>query len=564
MDQEEARVRGPDFTKGVELSAIPDGAMLLGHANGEPVVLVRRGGEVFAIGAICTHYGAPLEQGLIDGDTVRCSWHHACFSLRTGEALRAPALDPIPRWRVEHWHPEEIRDVARQFTPVETPVGSVYVQEKFGGTVYVREKLASVVALACPLTPRMPTKVVIVGGGAAGNAAAEMLRREGYSGSITMLSADETMPCDRPTLSKGFLSGAASDQSNLLRSQEFYKEHDIDLRLGARVLAIDAAARNVRLADGSGQAYDALLLATGAEPIRLDIPGATLPHVHYLRTLADGRALVASALVAKRAVVIGASFIGLEVAASLRARGIEVDVVGIETVLMEKVLGPEVGNFLRKLHEDHGVTFHLGTTATSIDSQSVVLKNGDHLQADLVVVGIGVRPSILLAEQAGLSIDRGVVVDKYLESSTPGIYAVGDIARWPDRLTGERIRVEHWVVAERQGQTAALNILGRREPFDHVPFFWTEQYDFGLGYVGHAEHWDKAEIDGSLERRDCAITYWAGGRKLAVAVVHRDLDGLRAEVEFERVMMRDGPGAHNAVSAAAPTTRQALAADGGS
>jgi NADPH-dependent 2,4-dienoyl-CoA reductase/sulfur reductase-like enzyme/nitrite reductase/ring-hydroxylating ferredoxin subunit len=539
MSDQETKLSGPDLTQGVELSTIPDGTVLLGHAQGEPVLLARRGDEVFAIGAICTHNAAPLEQGLLDGETVRCQWHHACFSLHTGEALRAPALNPVSHWRVEHWHREEVRDVARQFTPVETPAGSVYVQEKSGGTVYVREKLESVNRPPQPLIAGIPATVVIVGGGAAGNAAAEMLRREGYSGRITLLSADASLPCDRPNLSKAFLSGAASDETNPLRSPEFYSDHEINLHLGARVAAIDTAARQVRLADGSRHPYEALLLATGAEPVHLDIPGATLRHVHYLRTLADGRALVASALVAKRAVVIGASFIGLEVASSLRARDIEVHVVGTETVLMEKVLGPKVGNFLRKLHEDHGVTFHLGTTAVAIDKQTVTLKSGERLEADLVVVGIGVRPSLSLAEKAGLAIDRGVVVNEYLESSIPGIFAVGDIARWPDRLTGERIRVEHWVVAERQGQTAAHNILGRRERFDYVPFFWTEQYDFGLAYVGHAEHWDTAEIAGALEGRDCAITYWRGGRKLAVAVVHRDLEGLHAEVEFERIMSTD-------------------------
>lgn len=472
-------------------------------------------------------------------------------------------MNPVSHWRVEHWHREEVRDVARQFTPVETPAGSVYVQAKSGGTVYVREKLQSANLPSQPLTAGMPATVVIVGGGAAGNAAAEMLRREGYSGRITMLSADESVPCDRPNLSKGFLSGAASDESNPLRSEKFYKDHEIDLCLGTRVTAIDTAARQVRLSDGSCHPYEALLLATGAEPVRLDVPGAGLPHVHYLRTLADCRALVASALVAKRADVIGASFVGMEVASSLRARNIEVHVIGTETVLMEKVLGPEVGNFLRKLHEDHGVTFHLGTTATAIDKQGVTLESGERLQADLVVVGIGVHPSISLAKQAGLEIDRGVVVNEYLETSIGGIFAAGDIARWPDRLTGERIRVEHWVVAERQGQTAAHNILGRRERFDYVPFFWTEQYDFGLGYVGHAEHWDKAEIAGSLEGRDCAITYWRGGRKLAVAVVHRDLEGLRAEVEFERVIARNSAGG-GTVKSASPSAQQSQTAIGGS
>jgi NADPH-dependent 2,4-dienoyl-CoA reductase/sulfur reductase-like enzyme len=258
--------------------------------------------------------------------------------------------------------------------------------------------------------------------------------------------------------------------------------------------------------------------------------------VHYLRTFADSRALVAGALAAKQAVVIGASFIGLEVAASLRARKIEVHVVGREACPMENVLGAEVGNFIRRLHEEHGVTFHLGTTPAAIDARSVSLANGEKIAADLVVIGVGVRPAIALAEKAGLAVDRGVTVNEYLETSVPGIFAAGDIARWPDALTGERIRVEHWVVAERQGQTAARNILGRHERFDAVPFFWTEQYDFGLAYVGHAERFDTTEIDGRLDARDCTITFRRGGRKLAIAVVHRDLEGLRAEVEFERAI----------------------------
>ncbi|HEX6030798.1 MAG TPA: FAD-dependent oxidoreductase, partial [Tepidiformaceae bacterium] len=287
-----AQPSGPDLAQGIPLSDLGDGSMLLGHVGTEAVLVARRGKDLFAVGATCTHWGGPLAEGLMVDDTVRCPWHHACFSLRTGEPLRAPALDPIARWSVD------VRD----------------------GRVYVGERMERA---APPTVTGAPESVVIVGGGAAGNAAAEMLRREGYAGRLTMLSADESGPYDRPNLSKNYLAGNAPEAWIPLRSPEFYRDRDIDLKLGAHVTAIDTANRQVRLVDGSHHAYDALLLATGAEPARLALPGGDLPHVHYLRTLADCRALIARASESKQAVVIGASFIGLEVAASLRARDIE-------------------------------------------------------------------------------------------------------------------------------------------------------------------------------------------------------------------------------------------------
>ncbi len=507
MSSDIADVDDLDFGQGVSLSRLADGAMLAGHVGDEPVLLARRGDEIFAVGAVCTHYGAPLADGLLVDDTVRCPWHHACFSLRTGEALRAPALTPIPCFDVE----------------------------QADGVVRVRARRTAVARRSLPARAGLPDSIVIVGGGAAGQAAAQTLRREGYDGRLTMLSADAAAPYDRPNLSKGYLAGAAPDSSNLLHPSEFYAAQDIDLKLDAHVAAIDVRARQVELADGTRHSYDALLLATGAEPVRLG-QGGEQPPVHYLRTLADAHALSAEATASRRAVVLGASFIGMEVAASLRARGVEVHVVAPGSIPMQRILGDDLGRHIRALHERHGVTFHLGTTASSIGAKGVVLKTGEVLQADFVVAGIGVRPALTLAERAGLELDRGVKVDAFLETNVPGIFAAGDIARWPDRLTGQDIRVEHWVVAERQGQTAARNMLGQRERFDCVPFFWTEQYDFSLAYVGHAEQWDTAEIDGSLEAGDCTVTYRSGGRKLAAAFVRRDLAGLHAELEFERVM----------------------------
>ena len=495
----------PDFSQGISVSALRDGDMVLGRVDTEEVLLARAAGEIFAVGPHCTHYHGSLVDGLIVGDTVRCPLHHACFNLRTGDAERAPALDPISCWRVE----------------------------RRGDMVFVKEKASAPVASSSVKTGAHPESIVIVGGGGAGLAAADMLRREGYDGPIAMISADDSPPVDRPNLSKDYLSGEAQEDWIPLRPPEYYTDNRIELSLNSRVASIEVEQRRVVLERGESRQFGALLMATGASPVRPPIPGADGPQVCYLRSFTDSRAIVEKASGAKHAVVVGASFIGLEVAASLRTRGLAVDVVAPEKVPFARIFGPEVGQFIQQIHESHGVVFHLGETVTRIDARSATLSGGSVLDADFIVIGVGVRPVTDVAEKAGLAVDRGILVNEYLETSAPGIFAAGDVARWLDRRSGERRRVEHWVVAERQGQVAAKNMLGRREPFDAVPFFWSQHHDVMIRYVGYAETWDAIDIDGSLAAKNCSVTIKRGGRRLAVATISRDRENLQAELDME-------------------------------
>ena len=498
----------PDFTKGFPVDDLQNDRMIQGKVGDEDVILARHADEFFAVGAGCTHYHGPLAEGLIVGDELRCPLHHACFSLRTGVALRAPAFDAIPRWRVE----------------------------RVGDRVFVREKLSALAQYpeaTAKRPPNSPSLVVIVGGGAAGLAAADMLRRKAYDGPVTIISADDSAPYDRPNVSKDYLQEPIPDEWMNLRVPDFYRERRIDLVLNSRVRSLDLRQKQVQLEDGRTYPFGALILATGAEVIKLPIPGARESDLFYVRAWSDARAIFKRVETARQVVVVGASFIGLEVAASLRSRGLDVHVVAPENQPFERTLGAEVGGFFRALHESHGVKFHLGRTVTRMEGRQVTLNDGTNLQADFLVLGVGVRPSVTLAEQAGLDVDRGIVVDEYLETSAPGIFAAGDIARWPDPHSGQQVRVEHWVVAERQGQVAARNILGYGEPFDAVPFFWTQQFGVALKYVGHAEKWDAVEIEGSLDAKNCAVSYKQGGKTLAVATIGRDIQSLEFEAAIE-------------------------------
>lgn len=505
---------GHDLAQGVLLSDFGDRPLLRGHVGKNAVLLARVGDEIFAVGASCTHYSGPLDEGVLVGDTIRCPWHHACFSLRSGEALAAPAFDPLPCWKVER---EADRIVVRQRTRPEPE--PLQMKARAG----------------------WPEKIVIIGGGAAGFACAQMLRRRGYEGRLTMLSDDPDAPYDRPNLSKDYLAGEAPEEWMPLRSGDFYRNSSIDLQPGVTVTQIDTAARNVTTSDRRTFPFDRLLLATGAEPVSLPVPGAKLDHVFTLRSMADCRRIIERARTATTAVILGSGFIGLETAAALRSRGLNVHVVSLDERPLEKVLGPELGDFIRQLHEQHGVNFHMGSSLADIAAEKVTLSDGREIDADLVIIGVGVRPRLALAQSAGLRIDKGVLVNSCLETSSPDIFAAGDVARWHDAGSGEMLRIEHWVVAERHGQTVAENMLGARKPFQEVPFFWSAHYDVAIRYVGHALSWDAIEIDGDIAAHDCRIDYRKEGRIVAVATIGRDQEALTCEVAMEEKPSRLRP-----------------------
>jgi NADPH-dependent 2,4-dienoyl-CoA reductase/sulfur reductase-like enzyme/nitrite reductase/ring-hydroxylating ferredoxin subunit len=491
---------GPDFAQGVALASVPADGVLAGRVGDEAVLIARLEDGLHAVGATCTHYGGPLAEGLRVGDEIRCPWHHACFSLRDGTARKAPAFKALTRWRVD----------------IE------------GDRVFVREQLRDKPAKPQPRTPR--ERIVIVGGGAAGFAAAERLRDLGHAGSLTMLSADSDGPYDRPNLSKDYLAGTAPEDWIPLSSEAHYSKRGIDLRVGSKVVAIDPAAREVVLREGNRFGYDALLIATGAAPRPLRLPGFDLPNVFALRSLTDARAIIAACANARTVAFVGAGFIGMEAAGALRERGLDVHVVAPDSVPMERALGAELGAWIQSLHATKGVHFHLREKPAAFDGKALALESGKRVDADVLIVGVGVAPRISLAEQSGMQIDDGIVVDAFLQTSLPDHWAAGDVARFP--LGKERARVEHWVHAERMGQAAAANMLGAGHAFDDVPFFWTHHQGIDVRYCGYAGKWDRVEIDGDLDAQDFTARYFRDGALVAAASVGRDRENLEIEASL--------------------------------
>jgi NADPH-dependent 2,4-dienoyl-CoA reductase/sulfur reductase-like enzyme/nitrite reductase/ring-hydroxylating ferredoxin subunit len=480
---------------------LEDGQMRAVKAGETELLLVRTGGEYYALAAHCTHYGAPLADGVLSGTRIVCPWHHACFDATSGDLLEPPAFDALSRFDVR------------------VEAGRVVV------TVPAEPADRRVPEMVAP-DPVADTRVfAILGAGAAGYAAAQALREDGFRGRIVMVTREGRLPYDRPNLSKDYLNGHAEPAWMPLRPDEFYAEHGIEVARGRGVVRFDAATRTVTFDDGERATYDAVLVATGSTARRLQVPGADLDGVFTLRGFDDSDAIVAAAEGASRAVVVGASFIGMEVAAALVERGLSVTVVAPDAVPFASTLGEEVGRMLRALHEEHGVAFRLETGVARIEGErsvgGVTLEDGSRLEADLVVAGIGARPATGFVEGLDLEDDGGILVDERLRAAE-GVWAAGDVAWFPDPRAGGRARIEHWRTALQQGRVAAHDMAGRGAPLTAVPFFWTNQYGEGVQYVGHARHWDEVLVDGDVAARDFLALYLENGVVLAASASGRD------------------------------------------
>jgi len=478
-------------------STLKEGVPISRQTDDGKVMLVRIAGRIHACGAMCTHYGGPLAEGLLLGTEMTCPWHNASFDVRTGRMLRPPALEDVPCY------------------PVKVQGGQVYIGEAKG-----------------PRSPRprgsRKDTFVIVGAGAAGNAAAETLRREGFAGRVVLITAESGIPYDRPALSKTFLEGDVDPDDLALRSEDFYEEHGIRLLTDHRVTSVDPKSRRIFFARGKPIAFDKALLATGGIPRRADIPGTDLRGFHLLRSLSDAKAILAGLKKAERVVLMGSGFIAMEAAASLRTRGLEVHVVAPGNIPMARVFGDRIGTWLRALHAERGVRFHLGKTVTEIRGkrrvEEVVLSDGGRIATDAVVAGLGIVPAVEYLKDTGV-VEEGVVpVNGRLETGVRGIFAAGDIAVVTDRPSGEKRRVEHWVVAERMGQHAARAMLGSRRPFEEPPFFWTRQFDLSVQYVGFASRFDRVAYRGVVEDGKFLAGYYQGGVLKAAAGVRRPVE----------------------------------------
>jgi NADPH-dependent 2,4-dienoyl-CoA reductase/sulfur reductase-like enzyme/nitrite reductase/ring-hydroxylating ferredoxin subunit len=483
-----------------KLSEIADGELKEVKVGETPVLLARIEGKCYALAAHCTHYGAPLAEGYLSGDRIVCPWHHACFNARTGELEEPPALDSLANYPVTIDGDDVVVDLPDDAADRRTPM------------------------MAIPDTASDDRTFVIIGGGAAGYAAAQTLREDGFVGRIVMVTPEENLPYDRPNLSKDYLQGSAEPEWMPLRPSDFYSEHGIKI-IRERVKRVAKGSKEIEFESGGKLEFDSLLIATGGVPRTIDLPGSDLKNIFVLRSFTSADEIIAAAEKVQNVAIIGSSFIGMEAAFSLTKRGKRVTVIAPDKVPFERTLGSEIGNLFQDVHEKNGVKFRLASGVTGFDGkdqvEKVLLKSGESVDADLVIVGVGVRPATDFLDGFELHKDGGVIADANLRISDD-VYSAGDIVHFPDARTGELSRIEHWRTAMQLGRVAAHNMTGKSTPFDGVPFFWTTQFDVTLNYVGHAAGWDRTIVQGSIESQDFLIFYIKDDRVQAVAGMNRD------------------------------------------
>lgn len=497
-------LEGPDFEKGISKNSFGTNKKILGYVGDQPILLIQNEDQFYAVSARCTHYGANLNDGLLCGDTIHCPWHHACFNVKTGEATKAPAINPLAKWQVS----EE------------------------GDTLFVKAPQNS-----SSEAPQVTSEdhFVIIGSGAAGHAAAEMLRRQKFQGKITVLSMDKDLPYDRPNLSKDYLAGNAPEEWMPLRSEEYFKEQQIKIQLQTKITQLDTENKTLISEDGQKFSYTKCLIASGGFPVRPEITGIDQPHVHFLKTFADCRKLIKDLGPEKNIVIVGAGFIGLEAATAMRARKMSVTVIAPSSYPLEHAVGADIGKFLQTHHEKNGVRFILGRgkSVKKIAPGKVFLRDDTTFSADVVLIATGIKLSADFLKDSGIHFENGIPVNEFLETNVPDVYAAGDIARFHSDLADEEVRIEHWVVAQRQGQVAAQNMLGQKVAYTDIPFFWSQQFDIVMNYTGVAKKSARTELYGNLEKKDCSVAYWDGDKVTAVLTIGRDLQNLEIEKAFE-------------------------------
>ncbi len=496
------------WKKAAYLSDLKKGKPYQVNIGGENIMLVRHNDEIFAWSNQCPHYGAPLNKGYIDHHHVTCPWHNARFELQSGRMVTPPALDDLPGYEVK---------VENQ-------------------AIYIGRKNEADMPQVKELTDSR--SFLIIGGGAAGNTAAETLRREGFGGKITIVTADYDRPYDRPTLSKSFLAGKAGPDALPLRPEDFYVRMKIDLITGRRVTKLYTDEKIASTDNGDTYRYDKCLLATGGMPNMLDIPGADKKNIFTLRSFEDARKIDRAVEDAHHVLLVGAGFIGLESASSLRERGLSVTIVAPEETLMKKLLGQDVGKAIQKFHEKNHVTFHLGQTVSEFKGsdgvRQAVLTDDKKVDADIVIMGVGIKPAVDYLDNTDLVQDGAVPVNSRLQTNDESVFAAGDIAVVPNPHDNSAQRVEHWVAAESQGRFAAKSMLGEKGDYEQIPFFWTRQFGQAFKYIGYSRDFDNIVYRGNVKGEIFLAGYFKG-EKFTAAFTRGMADELWA---LEQILSR--------------------------